>query len=105
MPAPIRPADKKLRERLGRDATVFGLFDRELEIKRGDRWILLLGHVKRRGLPLVFFSRDIERDYERVQQLGATISKETFEFPGGKRFHFVDPVGTEFAIWTSSEEE
>jgi len=25
--------------------------------------------------------------------------------PGGKRFHFIDPVGTEYAIWSSDTEE
>ena len=54
---------------------------------------------------LVFYSENLERDYERVQELGATISQEIFEFPGGRRFHFVEPAGTEFAIWASAEEE
>jgi len=49
---------------------------------------------------LVFYSKDLERDVARVQELGATISKEIFSFPGGRRFHFVDPVGTEYAIWS-----
>lgn len=53
---------------------------------------------------LVFFSEDLERDYARVQDLGATISQEIFPFPGGRRFHFIDPVGTELAIWSASPE-
>ena len=57
------------------------------------------------GVLLVFYSQNIERDYERVKALGATISQEIFDFPGGRRFHFVEPAGTEFAIWTSTEEE
>lgn len=57
------------------------------------------------GVLLVFYTEDIERDYERVRDLGATISQEPIEFPGGKRFHFVDPAGTEFAMWTSTEQE
>lgn len=57
------------------------------------------------GVLLVFYTQDIDRDYDRVKALGATISQEVIEFPGGKRFHFVDPVGTEFAMWTSTEEE
>ena len=52
------------------------------------------------GVLIVFFSEDLERDYERVKELGATISQETFAFPGGRRFHFADPAGTEFAIWS-----
>jgi len=55
------------------------------------------------GVLLVFYSEDLERDYQRVQELGATISQEIFSFPGGRRFHFVDPVGTPFAIWTATE--
>ena len=53
------------------------------------------------GVLIVFFSEDLERDYERVKELGATISQETFAFPGGRRFHFADPAGTEFAIWSN----
>ena len=53
------------------------------------------------GVLIVFFSEDLERDYERVKELGATISQQTFAFPGGRRFHFADPAGTEFAIWSN----
>lgn len=52
------------------------------------------------GVLVVFFSPDLERDVERVKELGATISQEIFSFPGGRRFHFIDPVGTEFAMWS-----
>ena len=52
------------------------------------------------GVLIVFYSDDLERDVARVQELGGTISQEIFSFPGGRRFHFVDPVGTEFAIWS-----
>lgn len=57
------------------------------------------------GVLLVFYSQDLERDYARVKQLGATISQEIFDFPGGRRFHFVEPAGTEFAMWTGTEEQ
>ncbi len=56
------------------------------------------------GVLLVFFSEDLERDVERVKELGGTISQEIFSFPGGRRFHFIDPVGTEFAIWAEIDE-
>ena len=49
---------------------------------------------------LVFYSEDLERDRGRVQELGASISEDIFEFPGGRRFHFIDPVGNQFAIWS-----
>lgn len=54
------------------------------------------------GVLVVFFSEDLERDLARVQELGATISQPIFSFPGGKRFQFVDPVGTEYAIWSEN---
>lgn len=53
------------------------------------------------GVLVVFFSEDLERDLERVQELGATISVPVFSFPGGRRFQFVDPVGNEYAIWSA----
>jgi uncharacterized protein len=53
------------------------------------------------GVLIVFVSTDIERDFDRVQELGATISEPVFPFPGGRRFHFVDPTGTEYAIWSA----
>lgn len=57
------------------------------------------------GVLIVFYSDDLERDRGRVIELGATISQEIFSFPGGRRFHFVDPVGTEYAFWSADETE
>jgi len=57
------------------------------------------------GVLLVFYSEDLERDRDRVLKLGATISQDIFPFPGGRRFHFVDPLGTEFAMWASVTEK
>ncbi len=53
------------------------------------------------GVLVVFFSLNLERDLERVQELGATISEPIFGFPGGRRFHFVDPAGNQYAIWAA----
>ncbi len=55
-----------------------------------------------RGVLVVFYSTDLERDLARVVELGATISKEIFSFPGGSRFQFLDPTGTEYAIWSEA---
>lgn len=56
------------------------------------------------GVLLVFYSENLERDVDRVKALGAEISQAIFAFPGGRRFHFIDPVGNEFAIWSSNLE-
>lgn len=53
------------------------------------------------GVLLIFYSEDLERNLDRVVELGATISQPIFSFPGGRRFHFVDPVGTEYAFWSA----
>ena len=57
------------------------------------------------GVLLVFYSEDLERDVQRTKDLGATISQEIFDFPGGRRFHFVDPVGNEYAMWSDKKTE
>lgn len=57
------------------------------------------------GVLLIFYSEDLERDLERVKALGAGISQEIFAFPGGRRFHFIDPVGNEYAIWSPLTED
>jgi predicted enzyme related to lactoylglutathione lyase len=54
---------------------------------------------------LVFFSENLERDRDRVVDLGASISQDIFDFPGGRRFHFVDPLGNEYAIWGVPEKQ
>lgn len=54
------------------------------------------------GVLIVFYSDDLERDVDRVRQNGGTITEDIFPFPGGRRFHFLDPVGTEFAIWSET---
>jgi len=53
------------------------------------------------GSPLiVFYKEDLAAATERVAELGGTISRDIFSFPGGRRFHFTDPNGNEFAIWS-----
>lgn len=56
------------------------------------------------GALLVFYSRDLEHDLKRVEALGGGISQSIFSFPGGRRFHFVDPAGTEYAMWSELPE-
>lgn len=57
------------------------------------------------GILAVFYSTDLERDVERVKELGAAISENIFSFPGGRRFHFTDPTGNEYAIWSEIPDE
>lgn len=55
------------------------------------------------GALLVFYSADINATLAKVQQHGGTIIKAIFDFPGGCRFHFTEPSGNEFAVWSESQ--
>ena len=52
------------------------------------------------GALVVLYHNDLAFVFERILSAGGIISKETFEFPGGKRFHFKDPSGNELAVWS-----
>lgn len=52
------------------------------------------------GALLVFYSADIKATLAKVQQYGGRVIKAIFEFPGGCRFHFTEPSGNEFAVWS-----
>lgn len=45
---------------------------------------------------------DLEAMLDRVKAAGAEITKDIFEFPGGRRFQFREPGGTEMAVWTTT---
>lgn len=47
----------------------------------------------------VFYSQDLEATYAKVLKCGGHIVQEIFDFPGGRRFHFFEPGGSEFAVW------
>ena len=53
---------------------------------------------------LVFFSDDLEATRLKVEQAGGRIEKPIFAFPGGRRFHFSEPSGNEFAVWSDNLE-
>ena len=47
-----------------------------------------------------FAARDLAATQAKVSQHGGTINRPLFDFPGGRRFHFVEPSGNEFAVWS-----
>ena len=49
----------------------------------------------------VFYSDDLEATLHAVEQAGGQIEKAIFAFPGGRRFHFLEPSGNEFAVWSA----
>jgi uncharacterized protein len=53
------------------------------------------------GSPLiVFYFPELEKILAQLKKLGGEITREIFEFPGGRRFHFREPGGGEFAMWS-----
>ncbi|NWC88426.1 VOC family protein [Pseudomonas reactans] len=62
------------------------------------------GEPVRPGGPLVIlYADDLDATQQRLKALGALITRETFSFPGGRRFHFTDPDGYELAVWNADQ--
>jgi uncharacterized protein len=52
--------------------------------------------------PLVLIeSTDIEQTLDRAKAAGGTITMPIYAYPGGRRFHFLDPSGNELAVFQS----
>ena len=55
----------------------------------------------RGGGPLVvLYAMNLAEIEAAIRERGGQIVQETFEFPGGRRFHFTDPSGNELAVWS-----
>lgn len=62
------------------------------------------GEPIRVGGPLIIlYADDLVETQRRIEAAGATICRQTFSFPGGQRFHFIDPDGYELAVWSADE--
>jgi len=57
-------------------------------------------HVSTGGVLVVLYTKDLNQKFEEVKKAGGEIVKTIFEFPGGKRFHFLDPNRNELAVWS-----
>lgn len=49
---------------------------------------------------VVLYSPNLNQTKKKIVPAGGEIIQETFSFPGGFRFHFADPNGNEFAVWS-----
>lgn len=52
---------------------------------------------------VVLYSSEIETTAGRVTSSGGKVTQDIFDFPGGRRFHFVDPNGNEYAVWSEAK--
>ena len=53
------------------------------------------------GALIILLSDDLDAAEQAVEKAGGEITAH-HEFPGGKRFHFLDPSGNELAVWTKA---
>lgn len=51
---------------------------------------------------IVLYSSNLEATQEKIKKAGGQIIKPIFSFPGGRRFHFTEPSGNEFAVWSDN---
>ncbi len=56
------------------------------------------------GALVVLYSDTLEETLAQVQANGGYIVQAIFDFPGGRRFHFTEPSGNEFAVWGEAAE-
>ncbi|RKF15611.1 VOC family protein [Alginatibacterium sediminis] len=52
---------------------------------------------------VVFYAKSLLETQQAIVTAGGIISQEIFSFPGGFRFHFIDPTGNEFAVWSEQQ--
>ncbi|MGH7885882.1 MAG: VOC family protein [Thermodesulfobacteriota bacterium] len=56
--------------------------------------------TKHGSVLIVFYSNNLEQTQSKIKKAGGSIIKPIFSFPGGRRFHFNDPNGNEYAVWS-----
>ena len=52
---------------------------------------------------VVFYSDRLEETLAKVVAAGGHVVQCIYPFPGGRRFHFTEPSGNEFAVWNAPE--
>jgi uncharacterized protein len=59
-----------------------------------------LGSPVKGSILVILYSNDIETTRKKIIMAGGVIAQDIFSFPGGRRFHFIDPDGNELAVWS-----
>lgn len=62
----------------------------------------LSASTERGSALIVFYSERLEETEAKLKSAGGRITKPIFAFPGGRRFHFTEPSGNEFAVWSDA---
>ena len=52
------------------------------------------------GALVILYHDNLAKIKHQIIEAKGTITKDIFSFPGGHRFHFLDPSGNELAVWS-----
>jgi uncharacterized protein len=55
------------------------------------------------GALVVLYHTSLAEVKGKIIAAKGIISKDIFTFPGGRRFHFIDPAGNELAVWSDKK--
>jgi hypothetical protein len=55
------------------------------------------------GALIVLYHKNLDSIKSKIIKANGRISKDIFSFPGGYRFHFIDPSGNELAVWSEKK--
>ncbi len=56
--------------------------------------------IPRGGALIVLYAKDLAEMQQKILDAGGKIVRQTFSFPGGRRFHFTDTNSNELAVWS-----
>lgn len=57
------------------------------------------------GVLIVLYTEELEEAQAEVAAAGAEVVDSIFSFPGGRRFHFIDPNGNKVAVWSHDPDQ
>jgi predicted enzyme related to lactoylglutathione lyase len=55
------------------------------------------------GALVVLYHEDLTEIKAQIIEAKGRITRDIFSFPGGHRFHFLDPAGNELAVWSDKQ--
>lgn len=55
------------------------------------------------GPLVVIRAPDLDAARAEIEAAGGSVTVEPFDFPGGRRFHFREPGGSELAVWRPTD--
>lgn len=64
-----------------------------------------IGEPVKGSILVILYSENLEETERKIKKANGKITKETFGFPGGRRFHFSDPDNNELAVWSDRNED